>query len=189
VPSFRFIKKEDLILAHYNIQTKPSDNMLKIKGVACLLILAIAYSSILICASAEAKPTLNLDYYKNNGYGMGNDMNGEWTLNTQVSKDVQRVEFFLDNQLQLNDSSAPFSWQFNTGNYSESLHTIKVVAIDSSGEQAIVEDQRNFVGFPLTFVEAIIGIVIAVTIVSFIVALYLARRKEAKEKMKTANSR
>ena len=151
---------------------------MKSKDAACALVLFLALSLTLTTSAVEANPTLSLDFYKDNGYGMGEDMNGEWTLNTVVSQDVQYVEFYLDNQLMLNDSSAPFSWNFNTGSYSEGQHTFKVVGYDSLGETATAESQHNFVGFPLTFVVGIIALVVVITVVSFTFALYRARKKE-----------
>lgn len=135
-----------------------------------------------LATAVQAAPTLSLSFYKNNGYGMGNDMNGEFTINTDVSSDVQFVEFYLDDQLQFNDSSAPFSWNFNTGSYTEGVHAIKVVAYNSLGETATSEKQPNFVAFPLTFVVGIIVFVVVVTVASFGFALYRARKKEIKER-------
>ncbi len=149
---------------------------------ACLLVLVLAASLTAICLNAEAKPTLTLNFYKDNGYGMGEDMNGEWTINTEVSSDVRYVEFYLDDQLQLNATSAPFSWNFNTGNYTEGTHTIKVTAYNAQGESATSERQANFVGFPLTFVVIIIVAVVVSIIVSFGYALYRARRNEKMRK-------
>jgi len=151
---------------------------MKLKGAAGFAVLLLALSLTVTCASAEAKPTLSLSFYKNNGYGSGSDMNGEWTLNATVSQDVVNVEFYLDNQLQLNDTTAPFRWNFNTGYFTEDQHTIKAVAYNSAGETTTEEIQRNFVGFPLTFVVGIIVLVVVVVIVSLVFVIYRARKSE-----------
>jgi hypothetical protein len=161
--------------------------MKRTNSIACLLALLLVFYLAAIVTSVEAKPTLNLNFYKDNGYGMGNDMNGEWTINTDVSSDVQYVEFYLDDQLQLNDSSTPYSWNFNTSSYSEGQHTIKVVAYDATGEPATAERQSNFVGFPLTFVVGIIVLVVVAVIGGSGFALYKARKNEAKYKMSKNN--
>ncbi len=149
---------------------------------AYLLVLVLALSFTAASIGVEAEPTLSISFYKNNGYGAGNDMNGEWTINTDVSSDVQYVEFFMDDQLQYTDSSAPFSWNFNTGNYTEGSHTMKVIAYNSQGETATDERQANFVGFPLTFVVIIIVVVVVTLIVSFGFVLYRARKTEKARK-------
>ncbi len=149
-----------------------------------LLLIALVTLSCLAATSiltVQAKPTLSLSFYKNNGYSMSNDMNGLWTINTAVSSDVAYVEFYLDDTLQRNDTDAPFSWPFDTNNYTLGLHTIKVLAYDSSGETASAERQPNFVGFPLMFVVGIISFVVIAIVGSFIFAFYRARRREAKE--------
>lgn len=160
---------------------------MKTKAAAYVFIPCLALSAVSMFASVEAKPALSLNFYKNNGYGMGNDLNGEWTINTEVSSDVQYVEFYLDNQLQFNISSRPFSWNFNTGSYTEGAHTIKVVAYDAAGESATAERQANFVGFPLTFVVGIIVLVVVVIVGGFGFALYRARKSEAKYKLNKNN--
>ncbi len=156
--------------------------MKKTNSFACLLVFILAISFTTFSLGVEATPTLNLNFYKNNGYGMGNDMNGEWTINTDVSSDVQYVEFYLDDQMQLNDTNAPFSWNFNTGSYSEGEHTIKVVAYDALGETVTADRQANFVGFPLTFVVTLIVVVVVTVIASFGFALYRARKTEKMRK-------
>jgi len=129
-----------------------------------------------------AKPSLSLSYYKNNGYGLGNDINGIWTITALVSQNVSYVTFYLDNQLQQNDSSSPFSWNFNTDNYTLGLHTISVTAYDSSGEAETVSVQRNFVGFPLELVIGIIGLVVAIIVVLVLVAVYQIGKNNKENK-------
>ena len=131
--------------------------------------------------SVQAEPSLSLSYYKNNGYGFGNDINGIWTITALVSQNVSYVTFYLDNQLQQNDSSSPFSWNFNTNNYTLGLHTISVTAYDSLGEAETVEVQRNFVGFPTELLVGIIGLVVGIIVVLVFVAVYQIR-KNNKEK-------
>jgi hypothetical protein len=140
---------------------------------AFLVLTLLSISSI-----AEADPTLSLHWYKNNGYGMGNDMNGEWTLNTNVSQDVIFVEFFLDGQLQQNSTAAPFNWHFYTDNYTIGVHTIEVVAHDNSGGTAVVENKPNFVGFPLAFVVGIISTIVVVSVIALMIAIYRVRKQQ-----------
>jgi hypothetical protein len=128
-----------------------------------------------------AVPILHLDFYKDNGYGLGDDMQGQWTINAAVSSDIVRVEFYLDNQLQKNVTSAPFSWSFDTANYTEAKHMFKVVAYDSAGVTAETEKQSNFVGVPVTFVAGIIGLIVSVTVVVLVVCVHRIRKHDAKK--------
>ena len=135
-------------------------------------------------ATVKAAPSLSLSFYKDNGYGMGNDINGLWTVNTHVSQDVSFVEFYVDEQLQLDDTSAPFSWSFNTSNYAEGLHAIRAVAYNSSNETATAVTERNFVGFPWGFIAEIIGVIAVGFAVALVVSVYrikqAAKRKRAQ---------
>jgi preprotein translocase subunit SecF len=154
----------------------------KISSLVCFsIVFSVLLLGSLSLTPLSAEPALTVSFYKNNGYNMGNDMQGHWTINTQVSQNTTHVEFYLDNQLQLNDTQAPFAWEFNTENYTEGLHTFKVVAYDSAEESAVVERQRNFVGFPWAFIAGIIALVIASFVVALAVSAYKIK-KAAKEK-------
>ncbi|MCW3983543.1 MAG: Ig-like domain-containing protein [Candidatus Bathyarchaeota archaeon] len=115
---------------------------------------------------------------------MGNDIGGEWIINTNVSTDVVRVEFYLDDVLQLNDTVSPFSWNFNTNNYTVGLHTFKVVAFDSAGDSATAVAERNFGEYS---VSSVIITTIIVAVVGFsilLVASWVWIKKKAKQKRK-----
>lgn len=98
-------------------------------------------------------------------------MSGQWTLNTQTSNDVLHVEFYLDDQLQQTDNTAPFSWGFNTSNYTIGTHTLKAVAYNAAAENQTATLQRNFVEDNTTdIVLLIIAIVIVVVALAVVVA-------------------
>lgn len=154
------------------------------------LVLILSYSTTVNSkdtAVVAAEPSLRISFYKNNGYGMGNDIYGLFTVNTEVSADGEYVEFYLDDQLQLNDTDAPFSWPFDTNNYTLGLHTIKVTAYDSSGAKTTAEKQWNFVEFPLLFVVGVISFVVVAVVVSIVVALIRAQKQEAEEEREKAH--
>jgi hypothetical protein len=141
-------------------------------GLICLI--------TLLCPLVQAKPNIDLDFYKNNGYGVGNNISGTWTITAVVSSDVKYVEFYLDNQLQLNDTSTPFSWQLDTSNYPSGSHTLKAVGYDSLGEEAFLQVVRNFQETPTSTIVTIIAIiVIAVVVSSIAFALYRSKKNKA----------
>ena len=151
---------------------------------------AIALVAIVVCSafmlasleSTTAIPTINSSLYKNNGYSMGNDMNGEWTLNAEVSSDVTRVEFYLDGKLVSNDTDAPFSWNFNTADYTDGLHLFRAMAFNADGEVNYQEIPRNFVPFPLDFVVGIIALVIITLVIATVGALVKNKKLGKKPK-------
>jgi hypothetical protein len=136
-------------------------------------------------ASSLAAPSLSLSWYKNNGYGMGNDIGGEWTINTNVSTDVVRVEFYLDDVLQQNDTEAPFSWNFNTAdNFTLGVHTFRVVAYDSAGASTTSVAERNFVEYSFSSVIITIIIVAVAGFSILLVTSWVWIKKKAKQKRK-----
>jgi hypothetical protein len=133
-------------------------------------------------ALAEESPTVSLHWYKNNGYGMGNDIGGQWTITADTSSDITRVEFYLDNQLQQNSTQTPFQWAFNTADYNLGTHTIKAVAYNAQGQTATAQANRNFVEYSATnLFGIIIGVTVAIIAIAVIVAVYRIK-KQNKDK-------
>ncbi len=155
---------------------------MKFKGITLVAITVISLLALTCFQAAAAAPTVTLSLYKNNGYGMGNDMNGQWTLNAAVSQDVTRVEFYIDGHLVQNETSAPYSWYFDTINYTAGLHLFEAKAYTASGEAAIDQITRNFVPFPLDFMVGIIALVIVTMVVALIGALIRAKKLGVKIK-------
>jgi hypothetical protein len=149
----------------------------KIKALICLFLVSLVI--VLPCFFAEAKPSLSLSFYKDNGYGVGNDINGLWTVKADVSSDGAYVEFYIDGILQKNDTSAPFDWQFNTSNYTAGGHSIKVIAFNSLGDSETASVERNFQETSTEFVTGmIIVVVIAIVVASVGFALYRVRKSK-----------
>lgn len=144
----------------------------------------IIFVLVLSCLAPalSATPSLRLSWYKDNGYGMGNDIGGYFKVNTEISPDVVYVEFYVDNELQFNDTFAPFSWSFNTGSYTLGTHAIKVIAYDSTGVTATAVAERNFVEFSTNFLLIIFVIVVVVLVVSLVAGLLYAKKKDEKRK-------
>lgn len=82
----------------------------------------------------------------------------------------------------LNDTTAPFSWHFDTANYTQGLHIISAKAYNPSGESATAESTRNFVPFPMDFVVGIIALVIVTLVVALVGALIRAKKLGVKLK-------
>jgi hypothetical protein len=136
---------------------------------------------VALSATAVAAPTISLSWYKNNGYGLGDDIGGEWTVTADVSSDVTRVEFYLDNQLQQNSTASPFQWNFNTADYSLGEHTIKAVAYNAEDQTSTTQADNNFVEYSTDFLWIILVVVIIAVAVSLVASLFWVRKKEAKK--------
>lgn len=154
---------------------------MKLGTIALAVIVVCSALALASLESATALPSIDLSLYKDNGYGVGNDMNGKWTLNAEVSSDVTIVEFYLDGQLVSNDTSAPFSWSFDTADYSNGLHLFRGVAY-ADGELNYQEIPKNFVPFPLDFVVGIIALIIITLVVALIGGLIKSKKIGKKPK-------
>ena len=141
----------------------------------CVVSLVLALSTSIVLAA----PSVSLNWYKNNGYNdFGNSIGGEWTITADVSSDVNRVEFYLDDTMQQNVTSTPFKWAFNTADFSLGDHTIKAVAYDATGENTTAQADRNFVEYSATDTLWIIfGTIVTVMVIILFVALYRVRKK------------
>jgi hypothetical protein len=136
--------------------------------VACFVLVVVGF-----LATASAEPTLQLEWLQNSGFNMKTGITGTWTIKTTLIDNntianASYVEFYLDNQLQANQTTAPFTWSFDTANYSEGTHTIKVIAANDSGEAAVAEEQRVFTGFPLI---SVVGVLLFASLVFAFVLL------------------
>lgn len=157
-----------------------------IKGLTAVCFLLVI-SCLLVTASAA--PVLTLSWYKNNGFGIGNDINGEWTITAEgIQNTTTHVEFYVDNQLQQNDTAMPFSWNFNTQDFTEGAHSIKAVAYDSVGQSGTAVAERSFVGFPINYVVGTVVFVVVVLIISLIVTWFWIQKKANQRKKKKLNS-
>lgn len=146
----------------------------KIVGI-CLISVVLALST----GVALAAPSVSLGWYKNNGYGWGNDIGGEWTITAEVSSDVTHVEFYVDDALVQNATDAPFKWAFNTAEYSNGEHTISVIAYDDAWEMATTQADRNFVEYSAAdTLWLIVGIVVAVMGLMLVVAIYKIKKNK-----------
>ncbi len=145
----------------------------------CGLLFLICVFAVFTVPLVQAKPSIDFTFNKDNGYGVGDSIGGLWTVEATVSSDVQYVEFFLDGQLVENDTSAPFSWQFDTSNYSPGSHAIKAVAYDSAGDTAFLQVERNFEQTPTqTVTTLVIAVAVAIVVAAVGFAVYRVRGKK-----------
>jgi len=55
-------------------------------------------------------------------------------VNASAQKGVDRVEFYIDNELKHNDTTAPYNWTWDKRAFFR--YTIKVIAYDAAGNSA-----------------------------------------------------
>ncbi len=74
----------------------------------------------------------------------GATVSGAVTVTASASDDkgVVRVEFFVDGALAATDTSAPYSFAWNTAAVSSGQHALKAVAFDTAGKSTADDDTR-----------------------------------------------
>ncbi|MFQ3579355.1 MAG: Ig-like domain-containing protein, partial [Bacteroidales bacterium] len=81
----------------------------------------------------DSSPTVSITYPNNNS-----TVCDLVNVTTDVSDDlgIQRVEFYVDNQIQFTDYVWTYSWQWDTSLFSNSMHNLKVIAYDTNNSSA-----------------------------------------------------
>jgi hypothetical protein len=145
--------------------------------LTCLLLLT---PSLLL---ASAQTPLSLEWQRNSGFDLHTGINGQYTLIAHPpGNTTTHVEFYLDDKLQLNDTKAPYSWTFNTDNYPEGQHTIRVEAYTSTGETTTAIDQRSFSGFPYMFLVGVLLFGSIVFAFALLLTWYLIKQKASAKR-------
>jgi poly(hydroxyalkanoate) depolymerase family esterase len=92
----------------------------------------------------DQRPTVNIS-----APAGGSNVSGTVTVTATAADDtgVARVEFFVDGELLATDTSAPYSFAWNTAAESNGPHALKAVAFDTAGQSATDDDtQVNVTG-------------------------------------------
>jgi hypothetical protein len=85
----------------------------------------------------DSPPTVRISSHSN-----GETVSGGVDIKAETSDDkgVNKVEFYIDGELEKSDGEAPYRYYWNTSDYSEGPHSIKVIAYDTvnqTGEDRI----------------------------------------------------
>jgi hypothetical protein len=69
------------------------------------------------------------------------ELSGKVDIIAEASDDkgIAKVEFYIDAVLKTTSTAAPYSYSWDTTQYREGLHTVKVIAYDSIGQTAVAQ--------------------------------------------------
>ena len=156
------------------------------KLTSFLLIFFIFFLSTASPAVAQSTDELQLTMSRDFGYGgFNNDIQGLFTAKIKNPPgNVIRVIFYLDTTVMGEDTSAPFSLQFNTDSYPLGPHKISAVGYTTDGKEInsnIIE--ANFVpagaGMQsvVKFVVPVVGLIIVIALISVFLPIVLSKGK------------
>jgi hypothetical protein len=140
--------------------------------LACLLL----FISSLPLSLAQTQ--LSLEWQRNSGFDLHGGINGQYTVIAHpAGNTTTHVEFYLDDELKLNDIEAPYSWTFSTESYTEGEHTLRVEAYTITGENTTATDKRSFSGFPYMFIVGVLLFGSIVFAFALLLTWYLIKQK------------
>ncbi len=109
---------------------------MKIKAFFLLIILSLLVLLPGQTALAQEEQELTLSLSRDFGYGgMGNDIQGLFSMHAKGPDSLVRVEFFIDGELMAEDAESPFAFQFSTDNYPLGLHTLTAIGYTTDGQE------------------------------------------------------
>ena len=106
-----------------------------------LLFLVVVIASLLLVSTVVAQSEqLTIGLSRDWGYGGFNgDIQGTFSIKVSGPANLARVEFYLDNTLLGEDSSAPFALQFLTDDYPAGSHMLYAVGFLADGTRLETE--------------------------------------------------
>jgi DNA-directed RNA polymerase subunit RPC12/RpoP len=118
------------------------------------------------------------------GYGLGSDVQGTFSLRISSTEELVKVIFLIDDEVFAETHEPPFHVQFQTNNYDPGVHTLMAVGYTQDGREIYSRQIRaNFLSAEaartsfLKIIIPILGIIIGVSIISFIGPLLFGRKK------------
>lgn len=143
--------------------------------------------SITTISYAQEGETLQLRISKDFGYSAGAEIQGKFSLRVSGLENLGRVEYYIDGQLLGQSMEAPnFRYKFDTDEFPNGTHTLSAIGY-TTDQQILNSNQitRRFIsasqGYSSTIkiVGIILGVVIAASLISFLVSRLAGGKKES----------
>jgi ribosomal protein L32 len=155
------------------------------KRVIILIIIFLgswfAMSPTDVDAFFQETEALELKINRDKGFGLGGQIQGRFSLKVSGPENLQRVEFYIDDTKMGEDSSPPYGFNFNTGDYERGTHALWALGTLSDGSE--IRSNRITRQFASMQSAALIVGAIIVLIVGFRLAShYLTRGKSSTSK-------
>jgi len=133
---------------------------------------ACSSSFVSVVAAQDDASAIRLRLRRDFGYGSGAQIQGRFSMIVDGAEDIERVTFYIDDQLIGEDVEAPFRLRFNTGDYDLGWHSLRSAGFTADGrELASNMLQRQFVsGSTSTYVVvAVVVLLLAFRLISYLV--------------------
>jgi hypothetical protein len=155
--------------------------MSKRKLLFTIILVLVAYQPVLAQETSELNLRLSRDWGYSSGTGK---IQGLFTLKATGPENLERVVFYIDDQMIGEATQPPFQYQFNTDNYPLGVHTLAATGVTSDGREVISNQYRQeFVAAEEGWQTAakiilpILGIVFGILILAYLVPALFGRGK------------
>jgi hypothetical protein len=148
------------------------------------ILLALLLCLMLVSVVSAQGQGLELSLSRDWGYGGFNgDIQGTFSMHVKGPDDLVKVQFYIDDLMIGEDTSAPFAYQFLTDNYPTGSHVMKAVGFTSSGAQvesqpisALFISKEASSSSTIKMVGTILGALLLAVLISALIPM-LNRRK------------
>ena len=149
------------------------------------LVLVLLGASFVTPVLAQESPEISIRLSRDFGTGIGSRIEGTFSIHATGPDNLDKVEFYLNDESIGEDSEAPFRLQFQTGSFPPGQYTIAAIGTTSDGQELTsntlgatfmsAEESRSSVG---KMIAPVLGIVLLFTIGSVGMSLWAARRNK-----------
>ena len=142
--------------------------MAKSKLSLTFLLIILLFPSL---AFAQDDPALQLSLSRDNGYGLGNQMQGHFSYRVSGPDNLVRVEYLMDGEVIGESTAEPFRFRFVTDNFELGIHEMSAVGYTADGQTVESNVIRgDFVSPQVTnrFVIGVVGFAVVVVAARFL---------------------
>lgn len=153
---------------------------MKKHAIFLALLLCLTVVSVVSAQEQGLKLSLSRDW----GYGgLNGDIQGTFSMHIEGPADLVKVQFYIDDQVIGEDTTAPFTYQFLTDNYTVGTHVLTALGTAASG--SLLESNpisAHFVSKDassstmIKMVGTIVGALLVAVLISALIPM-LSRRK------------
>jgi hypothetical protein len=105
--------------------------------------LLLAFCLMLLASPVLAQSSFTLNVHRNIGYSSGAQIRGSFNMAVVGGSNIQSVTFLIDGQPMQQVTAAPFSINFDTGQYSFGWHDLSA-SVQTTDGQMVVTPVRRF---------------------------------------------
>ena len=141
---------------------------------------------LMICSmNVRAFNPLQFSLDRTDGYQLNNDIQGHFELTVTSPSNLVLVQIYFNDTSEANLTTSPFSWAFDTDNYSLGVTNITVIGYDASNNTYQGSSVLNFVSSSVNIPYDVLLVVVLA--IASVLIVFSIRRKLKKKPIKSDN--